>query len=94
MEMIHEIDRLSLMAKLSLPQDEKEEAVKRLSDLTKDFDRLAEVDAAATVPMVFGIELWNVLREDVVNKTISREELLSGAPEQSDGYFQVPKTVE
>ncbi|MCL2213514.1 MAG: Asp-tRNA(Asn)/Glu-tRNA(Gln) amidotransferase subunit GatC, partial [Oscillospiraceae bacterium] len=56
----------------------------------------AGVDAADTSgvqPMVTPIAEENVMRRDEQSKTISREELLSGAPEQYNGYFQVPKTV-
>ena len=35
----------------------------------------------------------NILREDIPRKFTTREELLSYAPEQSDGYFQVPKLL-
>jgi len=36
----------------------------------------------------------NVMREDVASKLISRDELLKNAPEQHDGYFQVPAAIE
>jgi aspartyl/glutamyl-tRNA(Asn/Gln) amidotransferase C subunit len=39
------------------------------------------------------LNLQNVLREDAAKKLLSREELLSNAPEQYDGYFQVPGTL-
>jgi len=39
------------------------------------------------------LDIKNVMREDVAVKHIPREDLLAGAPQEYDGYFQVPKTV-
>ena len=36
----------------------------------------------------------NVFREDVVVNGDDREQMLANAPEQRDGQYQVPKTVE
>ncbi len=36
----------------------------------------------------------NVFREDVVTNGDERDAVLANAPEQKDGQFQVPKTVE
>ena len=36
----------------------------------------------------------NVFREDVVTNEDLREEILANAPEQKEGQFEVPKTVE
>lgn len=36
------------------------------------------------------LPLKNVFREDVVGKTLTAEEALSGAPDEEDGKFKVP----
>ena len=36
----------------------------------------------------------HVFREDVVTNGDAREQMLANAPEQRDGQYQVPKTVE
>ena len=36
----------------------------------------------------------NVFREDEVTNTGSREQILANAPEQKDGAFKVPRTIE
>jgi aspartyl/glutamyl-tRNA(Asn/Gln) amidotransferase C subunit len=40
------------------------------------------------------LDVKNVFREDVSKKFDSREVLLSAAPEQYGGYFQVPKAID
>ena len=82
------------MAKLNLPAEEAETISRTAETLQAAFDQLAAIETAQTKPMVTVLDLHTVLREDVVNQTISRETLLDTAPEQYDGYFQVPKTLE
>jgi len=85
---------LERIAKLRLSETERAEMASCLDFLTEDFGRLASIDTADVTPLIHGIELSNRFREDRVVKTISREKLLENAPEQSDGYFRVPKTLE
>ena len=88
------LPELERMAKLRLSDAERADAARCLDFLAADFTRLSRVDTADVKPLVHGIERANRFREDRARQTISREKLLENAPEQSDGYFQVPKTLE
>jgi len=89
-----DIDSLMLLAKFSLPEDEKEEIKERMEFLVRDFAGLSEVSTDAVEPLIHGLELENVLREDKVVMDFDRDTLLSNAPEHEKGYFKVPRTVE
>ena len=68
-----------------------------LTDIKIDpdyFNKLDAVDVTGIEPLVSVLDITNVMREDIVVKEISRDELLENAPEQYGGYFQVPRTVE
>jgi len=82
------------MAKLDLPEDQRSWVSDRADMLTDSFGALSQINTAGVQPLVSVLDIQNVLREDVCVKTVSREELLEGAPEQYDGYFQAPKTLE
>lgn len=58
------------------------------------YDILKNLDTTDVEPMVYNYNMVNVFREDVENKKFSREQVLSNAPEQYDGAFQVPRVVE
>ena len=88
-----DIRRYEAMAKLDLPDGERAQISKMADGLIAGMDAFASVDTNGIEPLVTVLDITNVLREDVVNKTIPREELLSGAPAQFDGYFQVPRTL-
>jgi len=62
-------------------------------DFTKlDFTKLDAVETNAE-PLVSPLPLTNSMREDVAVKIFAREDLLANAPEQYDGYFQVPGVI-
>jgi len=82
------------MVKLNLPESERQWLSNRADMLLKSFAALEEIDTSGVEPLVTVLDVQNVLREDVSAKMLSRDELLANAPEQYDGYFQVPRTLE
>ena len=82
------------MAMFDLPEDEREDLGRRFGDLAGGLTALEQIDTDNTEPLVTVLDLRNILRGDVSEKLITRDELLSSAPEQYDGYFKVPGTLE
>ena len=82
------------MAKLALCETERQRISGLADMLTDSFRELAEVDTSGAQPLVTVLDIQNILRDDIAVKNISRDEILSNAPEQYDGYFQVPKTLD
>lgn len=82
------------MAKLSLSESERAMISDHVGILVKSFDELEKINVEGVEPLITVLNVNNVLREDISKKFMTREELLSNAPEQSDGYFQVPKTID
>ena len=57
-------------------------------------DKLNELDTSGVEPMSHVFPVHNVFREDVVVNGDIRETILANAPQEKDGSFVVPKTVE
>ena len=55
---------------------------------------LNQLDTEGVEPMSHVFPVHNVFREDVVTNGDDRENMLANAPEQRDGAFVVPRTVE
>ena len=89
-----DITRYEAMAKLDLPEEQREWASRRAETTLAWLDRMETADTTDVEPLITVLEIENVFREDTAGKSISRDELLAGAPEQIDGYFQAPKTIE
>ena len=86
------IEDYEAMSKLELSESERR-WVREMSDQFH-FDALENIDVSGVEPLITVLGIKNVLREDKSVKMLTREELLSNAPEQYDGCFQVPKTLD
>ena len=57
-------------------------------------DKLKELDTSGVEPMSHIFPVENVFRDDIVENGDDRERMLANAPEQKDGQYQVPRTVD
>ena len=89
-----EIKEYEDMAMLEIPDDEREVLSGRFNRLADGFSTLEKIDTDDVEPLVTVLDLHNIMREDVTKKLLPRDEILANAPEQYDGYFQVPGTLE
>lgn len=88
------IEYVGILSKLELSDQEKEQAKNDMGRMLDYIDKLNELDTSQTEPMSHVFPVHNIFREDVVTNGNQRDEILVHAPEQKDGQFQVPKTVE
>ena len=91
---IEEIKSYEAMAKLDLPDDEREAIMKKTVMLEKSFSELETVNTEGVQPLITVLDMMNVFREDVAVKMMPREKLLESVIASVDGYIQVPKTLE
>jgi len=82
------------MVMLGLTDDERNVLTERFENVVGEFTVLDDIDVSGVLPLVSVLDLQNVMREDVAEKVISRDELLKNAPEQNDGYFMVPAAID
>ncbi len=88
------IEYVGILAKFELSAEEKEQAKKDMGNMLDYIDMLNDLDTEGVEPMSHVFPVDNVFREDVVENGDKREKILANAPEQKDGAFKVPKTVE
>ena len=88
------IEYVGILAKLELSDAEKEDAKKDMGRMLDYIDMLNELDTSGVEPMSHIFPVNNVFREDVVTNKDDRENILANAPEEKDGQFVVPKTVD
>ncbi|HIT40994.1 MAG TPA: Asp-tRNA(Asn)/Glu-tRNA(Gln) amidotransferase subunit GatC [Candidatus Caccovicinus merdipullorum] len=88
------IEYVGILAKLDLSDEEKEAAKKDMGRMLDYIDMLNQLDTEGVEPMSHVFPVHNVFREDVVTNGDDRENMLANAPEQRDGAFVVPRTVE
>lgn len=89
------MEYVGILAKLSLSPEERAEAKHDMERMLDYIDKLNELDTEGVEPMSHVFPVQNVFREDEVEPYAGgREKILENAPEQKDGSFVVPKTVE
>ena len=90
---LHDIRKYEKMMMFDLPDDERVELGRRFDAIASGFEALGQADTDGGEPLVTVLELSNVLREDIPEKLITRDELLSNAPERQDGFVKAPGTL-
>lgn len=88
------IEYVSILAKLELAGEERAAARADMDRMLEYIDKLNELDTEGVEPMTHIFPVTNVFREDIVTNGDKRQEILKNAPEQKDGMFKVPKTVD
>lgn len=88
------IEYVGILAKLELSEEEKEAAKKDMGRMLDYIDKLGELDTDGIEPLSHVFPVQNVWREDVVTNGDDRENIISNAPGEKDGMFEVPKTFE
>lgn len=86
---VAEVKHVAHLANLELTDQEILKFQKQLSSVVDFIGKLDELDIKEVNPtsQVTGIE--NVFREDVVQKSLSQNEVLANAPSKYKGYFKV-----
>jgi aspartyl-tRNA(Asn)/glutamyl-tRNA(Gln) amidotransferase subunit C len=87
------IDKLANLARLEFNAKEKAEIKNDLEQMIGFIDKLNELDTTGVEPLLHMSENINVLREDEVSGTLSREDALKNAPMHDDQFFKVPKVI-
>ena len=82
------------LARLDLTDDEVAEFSNELSAILEYIEKLNELDTDGVNPTTGAVELFNVMREDKVKRSLSLEEAQQNAPESARGCFTVPKIIE
>ncbi|HMH22908.1 MAG TPA: Asp-tRNA(Asn)/Glu-tRNA(Gln) amidotransferase subunit GatC [Puia sp.] len=87
------IDNLSNLARLEFNREEKEEIRKDLQRMIQFVEKLGELDTTGVEPLLHMSPEINVLRDDLPQGSVSREQALANAPSTDGTFFKVPKVI-
>lgn len=90
----NDIQKVARLARLELSGEESEEFSKQLNDIIAYVEKINELDTSGVRPADHIIELSNVFREDVVQKSIDPAEIENMAPSFRNGHIVVPRIIE
>lgn len=87
------INRLAELSKLEFDDAAKVKIENDLQNILNLVEKLNEVDVTGIDPLIYLTDEKNILREDIVQGEVSKEEALSNAPLADSDYFKVPKVI-
>ncbi|MEH7545556.1 Asp-tRNA(Asn)/Glu-tRNA(Gln) amidotransferase subunit GatC [Neobacillus vireti] len=88
-----EVKHVANLARLAVTEEEVEKFTKQLDKIITFAEQLNELDTENVKPTYHVLDMKNVLREDVSQKGLPREEVLKNAPEHQDGQIKVPSIL-
>ncbi|MFT5287593.1 MAG: aspartyl-tRNA(Asn)/glutamyl-tRNA(Gln) amidotransferase subunit C [Planctomycetota bacterium] len=88
------VKKCAALARIEISQSEIESLSEDFERIFEAFQGLAQLDVSDVEPMLGAVELKNILREDREVASLERDALLAPAPQPTDGFFGVPKTLE
>lgn len=88
------VDEIAHLARLEFEAAAKDKIVADMNRMLSFVEKLNELDTKGVEPLIYMTDESNVLREDVVEDTISQKEALLNAPKKDSDYFKVAKVID
>ncbi len=88
------VKKVASLARIRMSDEELERMMPQLSKIIGFVEQLAEVNTDNVEPLANVVDITPELRKDVVNDGDCADKILKNAPEETQGYFVVPKVVE
>lgn len=88
------VKKVARLARIRTSDADTEVLSAELSKIMTMIEQLGEVNTDGIEPMTSVIEMQAPVREDVVTDGGIPEKILANAPEQTAGFFVVPKVME
>ena len=88
------VEYVADLARLNLSEKETEVFGEQMGQILEYMEKLNSLDTAGVKPMEHVEPVSNVLREDSVEESFARSDILSNAPDKQDGAFRVPRIME
>ena len=87
------VEKLAHLARLKFNEEEKQEIKTDLQRMISFVEKLNELNLDGVEPLLHLSDEVNVLREDDIKGSVSREDALKNAPLHDEEFIKVPKVI-
>jgi len=87
------VENLAHLARLRFNEEEKTAIQVDLQRMIAFVEQLKEVNTTGVEPLLHMSDTVNVLREDIVQGSVTRKEALLNAPLPDEFFFKVPTVI-
>ena len=88
-----DVRKVAKLARLNLPDDKIATYTGQLESILGYVSQLEQVDTTGVPETTRAVEVTNVTRQDGVDLTPVREEIMNQAPQREGNFFRVPKIL-
>ena len=89
-----DINHVALLARLELTDSEKDLFSRQVGDIIDYMKKLNELDTSGIEPTAHVLPLKNVFRDDKTRESLPQVKAMQNAPDQSEGFYRVPRIIE
>jgi aspartyl-tRNA(Asn)/glutamyl-tRNA(Gln) amidotransferase subunit C len=87
------VRHVSKISRIILTEDEIDRMSKDLSEISESFSLLKEIDTDKVKPSFHPIDIKNIVREDILEESLSQDEALSNTDLKEGKFFKGPRSV-
>ncbi len=88
-----DVSKVAKLARLDIPVDRLEIYANQLEKILDYVSQLEKINTENVLPTTRAVEVVNVLREDVIEDSNIREDLLELGPSREGEFYKVPKII-
>jgi aspartyl-tRNA(Asn)/glutamyl-tRNA(Gln) amidotransferase subunit C len=88
-----DVAKVAKLARLTLSDEELDMFTEQLGQILEHANDIAALQLDDVVATAHPFGLINVVREDLIESSLSRDDLLAMAPDSQDGRFAVPRIM-
>ena len=89
-----EVLHIARLARVGVTEADVEQMREQLSNILENFDVLRQVDTEGVPPTGHAIAMQNVMRDDEIQPSTPRDEILANAPDREDDFVRVRAVLE
>jgi aspartyl-tRNA(Asn)/glutamyl-tRNA(Gln) amidotransferase subunit C len=88
-----QVQHVAKLARLSLSPDQLAKLAGQLEPILDYVAKIQSVDVSGVEPMAHALPIKNIFRDDVVEPSLTVEQVLANAPDADPPFFKVPKVI-
>ena len=90
---INDVNHIASLARIDLGKSDLNVLTKQLNDILGYMEKLDKIDTRGVQPTFVAVHGANILREDIVDKSLKKSDVLNNAPQEDGNFFLVPKVI-
>lgn len=91
---IDKVKEIADIARLAITEEEAAKLTEEFTVIIENAGKLNELDTEDVKPTTHGLDIMNVMREDIPGKGLTQEEIVKNAPDHLYGQIKVPSIIE